>query len=237
MGSSKFSSTKVIPLGSCAFRQPYATSHCRYIHGYRLQAKFWFTCNVLDTNNWVVDFGALKGLKNLLEETFDHKTVVWSKDPEITTFRQLHSKGMIDLVVFENGVGIEKFAEHCLTVANKYVRDYTGGRCWCEKVEVWEHEGNSAICERSNIETTTTATPGIGANGPLTFDLYSQSVTTKVDTKEPPVLLSEVKQDTPTPQPTTVPEPTKRIVPQYTDKSKNTYKDLFKGTSWGNPTK
>jgi len=230
MGSSKFSSTKVIPLGSCAFRQPYATSHCRYIHGYRLQAKFWFTCNVLDTNNWVVDFGALKGLKNLLEETFDHKTVVWSKDPEITTFRQLHSKGMIDLVVFENGVGIEKFAEHCLTVANKYVRDYTGGRCWCEKVEVWEHEGNSALVE----STESVVTLDQPVKEPITINT-AQTVTTTVDTKEPPVLISEVKQEAPPPQPTVVPEPTKRIVPQYTDKSKNTYKDLFKGTSWGNP--
>jgi len=236
MSSSKFSSTKVIPLGSTAFRQPNATSHCRYLHGYRLQAKFWFSCNTLDNNNWVVDFGALKDFKTLLEDKFDHTTCIAANDPQRPLFELLHEKGVIDLRVFADGVGIEKFAEYCLNAANIFVKRLTQERCWCEKVEVWEHEGNSAICERSNIETTTTATPGIGANGPLTFD-YSQSVTTKVDTKEPPVLLSEVKQDTPTPQPTTVPEPTKRIVPQYTDKSKNTYKDLFKGTSWGNPTK
>ena len=54
----KFISTKIIPLGSAAFRQPFARSHCKFIHGYRLQAKFWFECEVLDNNNWVVDFGA-----------------------------------------------------------------------------------------------------------------------------------------------------------------------------------
>ena len=63
-----FNSTKVIELGSCAFRQPKAESHCRFVHGYRLIGKFWFGANKLDKNNWVVDFGDLKGLKKLLED-------------------------------------------------------------------------------------------------------------------------------------------------------------------------
>ena len=62
-----FSSTKIIELGSCAFRQPQATSHCRFVHGYRLVGKFWFGANELDENNWVVDFGSLKHLKNILQ--------------------------------------------------------------------------------------------------------------------------------------------------------------------------
>jgi 6-pyruvoyltetrahydropterin/6-carboxytetrahydropterin synthase len=143
----KYSSTKVIPLGSCAFRQPFATSHCRFIHGYRLQAKFWFSCNHLDKNNWVVDFGGLKELKTLLEETFDHKTAVWSKDPDFDMFKKLEERKMIELVIFDDGVGIEKFAEFCYGVANEYVDSLTEGRCWCTKVEVWEHPDNSAIYE------------------------------------------------------------------------------------------
>jgi len=143
----KFTSTKVIPLGSAAFRQPYAKSHCKLVHGYRLSAKFWFTCEHLDNNNWVVDFGSLKDLKIRLEELFDHKTVVWAKDPEIDTFKDLEKRRMIDLVVLEDGVGIERFAELCHNLANEYVDDLTDGRCWCTRVEVWEHEGNSAIYE------------------------------------------------------------------------------------------
>ena len=141
----KYVSTKVIPLGSCAFRQPYAESHCKYIHGYRLQAKFWFEASSLDKNNWVVDFGALKQLKTSLEEIFDHKTVVWSKDPQIETFKLMEGQNMIELIVLEQGVGIERFAELCYNMANDYVDNLTQGRCWCSKVEVWEHEGNSAI--------------------------------------------------------------------------------------------
>ena len=67
-----FQSTKIIDLGSCAFRQPKAVSHCRFIHGYRLKAKFWFESDKLDSNNWVVDFGSLKPLKKKLENQFDH---------------------------------------------------------------------------------------------------------------------------------------------------------------------
>ena len=61
-----FQSTKVLELGSCAFRQPRAShSHCRFVHGYKLSAKFWFEAKELDENNWVVDFGGLKDFKKI----------------------------------------------------------------------------------------------------------------------------------------------------------------------------
>ena len=48
------------------------------------------------------------------------------------------------------GVGIEKTAEWCLNTANKYIKETTNGRCWVEKVEVWEHDKNSALAFASN---------------------------------------------------------------------------------------
>lgn len=155
--TTKYQSTKVIPLGSCAFRQPFATSHCKFLHGYRLQAKFWFDCNELDDNNWVVDFGGLKELKAKLEETFDHTTCIWAKDPEKPLFEFMHSKGVIDLRVFDDGVGIEMFANFCLKTANEYVDTLTKGRCWCSAVEVWEHESNSAVANFSNYAVQPTS--------------------------------------------------------------------------------
>ena len=146
----KYQSTKVIELGSCAFRQPFATSKCSKIHGYRLVAKFWFDASLLDQNNWVVDFGALKDLKTQLEAQFDHTTVLWSKDPQLELFKELNNRGAIDLRVMEDGVGIEKFAEFCLELADKYVRSLTNNRCWVSKVEVWEHEKNSGTAERTS---------------------------------------------------------------------------------------
>lgn len=139
-----FSSTKIIELGSCAFRQPQAKSHCRFLHGYRLAAKFWFEADSLDQNNWVVDFGGLKGLKELLQNQFDHTTCISRTDPKLDEFKRLKEAGVCDLRIMD-GVGIEKFAEYCHTVAESYVDELTDGRCNCVKVEVFEHENNSAI--------------------------------------------------------------------------------------------
>ena len=174
----KYSSTKVIPLGSCAFRQPFAESHCKFLHGYRLQAKFWFGCNELDERNWVVDFGGLKELKLKLENTFDHTTVIWEKDPEKPLFEFLHSKGVIDLRVMPNGVGIEKFAEFCLSEADSFIRNMTGNRCYCYKVEVWEHESNSAICS----DEVATVTPSINTTVSITQpEINNQKPTDKLN--------------------------------------------------------
>jgi 6-pyruvoyltetrahydropterin/6-carboxytetrahydropterin synthase len=145
---SKFYSTKVIELGSTAFRQPGAKSHCSKVHGYQLKAKLWFAANELNECNWVFDFADLKELKATLQKTFDHKLVITKDDPAKSAFRELERYGAVDIVVMENGVGIEKFAEFVLNVADNYVRFKTGNRVWCEKVEVFEHDLNSAIYEK-----------------------------------------------------------------------------------------
>ena len=142
-----FSSTKIIELGSCAFRQPQATSHCRFLHGYRLTAKFWFEAEALDKNNWVVDFGGLKELKKLFQEQFDHTTCISRNDPKLEVFKKLNEAGVCDLRIMD-GVGIEKFAEFCHDTAQRFVDKLTDSRCRCVKVEVFEHENNSAIFER-----------------------------------------------------------------------------------------
>jgi 6-pyruvoyltetrahydropterin/6-carboxytetrahydropterin synthase len=141
-----FESTKVIDLGSCAFRQPRADSHCKFLHGYRLKAKFWFTSDTLDENHWVVDFGDLKELKKILEKQFDHTTCIAFDDPHKLVFETLHEQGVVDLRIMPRGTGIERIAEWCYKAANNHVIILTEGRCVCSKVEVWEHENNSAIC-------------------------------------------------------------------------------------------
>ena len=140
-------STKIIELGSCAFRQPKATSHCRFLHGYQLTAKFWFVANELDENNWVVDFGSLKELKKLLQQQFDHTTCIARTDPKLDEFKRLEQAGVCDLRVMD-GVGIEKFAEWCHGAADNFAGVLTNLRCRCVRVEVFEHENNSAIHEQ-----------------------------------------------------------------------------------------
>lgn len=143
---SKFQSTKVIELGSAAFRQWKAShSHCQYVHGYQLKAKFWFCCSELDDKNWAADFGDLKDLKAHLQDTFDHKLLIASDDPCLDEFILLEKKGAVQLSIFENGVGIERAAEYCFNAASEFIKNKYGDRVWVDKVEVFEHEDNSAI--------------------------------------------------------------------------------------------
>ena len=141
-----YNSTKVIVLGSTAFRQPKAKSHCRYVHGYNLYAKFYFESQELDENNWVVDFGSLKSLKNALRKDFDHKLVLSKDDPFIEDFKAMHTLGVVDLRIADE-ISIEMFAKYCFNVANKMLEN---SKANCIMVEVFEHEKNSGIYKTKN---------------------------------------------------------------------------------------
>lgn len=153
---SKYQSTKVIELGSCAFRQWRAThSHCRFLHGYQLKTKLWFGASSLDDKNWCVDFGGLKELKAKLQHVFDHTTTVAADDPELETFKDLDKRGIIQLRILDRGVGVERVAETVFSIADNYIKSLTSNRCWVDKVEVFEHEENSATfspCKKADAQ-------------------------------------------------------------------------------------
>ena len=130
---------------SCAFRQWRADSHCRLLHGYALSFEFTFEAEELDVRNWVVDFGGLKGLKGMLETTFDHKTLVAEDDPELDWFYEGKARGTLDLVVTEKA-GCEAFAELAFEAAEVYLQDYGyADRVRVVSVEVKEHGANGAV--------------------------------------------------------------------------------------------
>jgi len=130
---------------SCAFRQWRADSHCRLIHGYSLAFTFVFAAETLDHRGWVVDFGSLKSLKGIIEQTFDHTTVVAEDDPELDTFKLMSDRKLIQLRVLPS-VGCESFAEYMYQVGNIWLRDNGyAPRVAIHRVEVAEHEANSAI--------------------------------------------------------------------------------------------
>ena len=134
---------------SAAFRQWRAESHCRFLHGYALEIKLTFGSQDLDIRNWVVDFGGLKSVKGMLEDTFDHKTLVAEDDPHIASFELLHEDGIIDMVKVEN-TGCEAFAQLIFEVLTQWIKDAGyGKRCWIEEVEVREHASNSAIYKKT----------------------------------------------------------------------------------------
>lgn len=128
---------------SCAFRQWRAESHCSKIHGYALAIKFTFATLQLNKNRWVVDFGAMKDLKEWLQEMFDHKLLVAFDDPKIHLYRQLHAGGVADVVVV-NSTGCEMFAELIFDHTVVWLTE-TNPHARLVSVEVREHAGNSAI--------------------------------------------------------------------------------------------
>lgn len=130
---------------SCAFRQWKAESHCRHIHGYALAVKFVFEAEELDVRNWVVDFGSLKSLKGMLEDTFDHTLLVAEDDPFLERFKSLGEADIAKIVIVP-ACGCEKFAEMIYECAEVWLKDAGfSPRCHLVSVEVREHAGNSAI--------------------------------------------------------------------------------------------
>jgi 6-pyruvoyltetrahydropterin/6-carboxytetrahydropterin synthase len=135
---------------STAFRQWTALSHCHFLHGYALAVRFVFEADELDANNWCIDFGGMKSLKQWLHDTFDHKTVVAQDDPSIEWFREGQRIGTLDLIELP-ATGCEKFAEFIYAAAQAWM-DANGysPRCRLVSVEVIEHGANSALFAKSS---------------------------------------------------------------------------------------
>ena len=152
---SSFKSTKLFDGYSTCFRQWKADgTHCRFLHGYAVSFRVWFE-GQLDERNWVWDFGGMKRAKNNIEGKtpkdyfswlLDHTTVVSEDDPYLNLFKQMDSDGIIQLRVLP-AVGCERFAEFLYGKINDFLSIETNGRVKAVKVEVYEHERNSASYE------------------------------------------------------------------------------------------
>jgi 6-pyruvoyltetrahydropterin/6-carboxytetrahydropterin synthase len=152
---STFRSTKLFDGYSTVFRQWKAEgTHCRFLHGYAVSFRVWFE-GELDERNWVFDFGGMKRAKNNIQgkspkEFFawllDHTMVVAEDDPYLEHFKQMDKDGIVQLRIIPS-VGCERFAEYLHEVINDFLEVETEGRVKAVKVEVYEHERNSASYE------------------------------------------------------------------------------------------
>jgi len=142
----KYRSTKSYPdLGPVAYRQHKADSHCNLIHGYSLGFKFTFESDTLDARNWVVDFGSLRPLKELLESQFDHTLLVAEDDPHIDWYREAHNR-KIARVVELPALGCEAIADMVFEYTEGWLKEAGyGDRVRLVEVEVFEHAKNSAM--------------------------------------------------------------------------------------------
>lgn len=213
----KFTSNKVINLGSAAFRQWRSThSHCQFIHGYNLTANITFEANELDNKGWVADFGGLKDLKSTLEHTFDHKLVVAADDPELELLRQLDDAGVAEVVVLPGGVGCERFAEFVLKTADTFIDEVTEGRVRVASVQINEHGSNFATCHREDTSKVTTQEFVTGATNSINVET--------VTTEEPAAATEEPAIDH------TASQGAANVGPGT---KSNNMSNPFAGTSWG----
>ena len=148
----KFQSTKLFDGYSTCFRQWKAEdTHCKFLHGYAVSFRVWFE-GELDYRNWVWDFGGMKRAKNNINGyspkdyftyLLDHTTIVSEDDPYLSQFEKMDNDGIIQLRILP-AVGCEKFAEYLFGKINEFLALETEGRVKASKVEVYEHERNSA---------------------------------------------------------------------------------------------
>jgi 6-pyruvoyltetrahydropterin/6-carboxytetrahydropterin synthase len=136
---------------SVCFRQWSDTSHCHFLHGYALRVSLEFVSLELDGRNWVIPFGGLKEIKQYLVDNFDHKTFVAETDPEIETFKTLHQKQIIDLVIVP-ALSVELFAKMIFERVNDWLEAGRAqyGNAVLRKVAVSEHDANHGYYEDLN---------------------------------------------------------------------------------------
>ena len=145
----KYISTKTYKqLGPCAYRQWRADSHCHLIHGYALSFHFEFETDSLDVRNWVMDFGGLRPLKDLLEDWFDHTLIVAEDDPMKEHLLKLGELKLAKITLVEKA-GCEGLANYLYEYINTIFLPQYGAeeakRIWCSKVEVRETDANMAM--------------------------------------------------------------------------------------------
>ncbi|MBO4221970.1 6-carboxytetrahydropterin synthase [Bradyrhizobium neotropicale] len=129
---------------SCCFRQWRASSHCRHLHGYALSFELVLEADQLDGNGWVIDFGALKPIKNMLYERFDHAMQVAVDDPALKILSALAERDACHLAVVRH-VGAEAFAAQVFAFTVQWLQDAGyGERVRLVSVTVKEHNANAA---------------------------------------------------------------------------------------------
>jgi 6-pyruvoyl-tetrahydropterin synthase len=151
----KIKSTKVykyLPCGHAQFFDQEADGspgECASIHGYDRSVEFTFAGEI-DNMGWMIPFGELKAVKTFLEYYFDHVTVLPANDPRLhlVTEELTVPGGLLGTVrILPSGVSMEMSSVFIWEHVNHYIYKITNGRCYVERVRVYEHDRNDAMVE------------------------------------------------------------------------------------------
>ena len=151
----KVKSTKVfqnLPCGHAQYfdkKEDGSQGECAKIHGYDRSVEFTFAGEI-DDHGWIVPFGELAPIKQFLEYYFDHVTVLPADDPRLGTVTEelVSETGLLGgLRVLPSGVSMEMSSLFIWEHVNAYIYKVTQGRCYIERVRVYEHDRNDAMVE------------------------------------------------------------------------------------------
>lgn len=126
---------------SCGHRVHGHESKCAHLHGHNYRFHFKVECECLDDVGRVMDFSVIKArLCMWLEDRWDHKFLVWEKDPSAVALKQLD---MIGVVLTSFNPTAENMAMYLVNVVGPSALADTG--CRLTEVRVEETRKCSAI--------------------------------------------------------------------------------------------
>ena len=132
---------------SCGHRVYGHEGKCKNLHGHNYRIHFTLSAVELDTLNRVLDFGVIKTiLCAWLEDTIDHKFLVWKEDPAMDDLCAINPDGVI---VVDFNPTAEAIAEWLLGVGQLLLdADPFGAECTLTSVRVEETRKCSAEVHR-----------------------------------------------------------------------------------------
>jgi len=125
-----------------AHRQHNHKGHCAFIHGHNWSFEFTFGAKRLDENNFVIDFGKLKWLKDWLNQMFDHTLLLNQDDPMLEYFKKyLLNYADIRVVPSASSEGLAAFV---FAEVGQLLLARTDERVFLVSLKVYEDEKNAA---------------------------------------------------------------------------------------------
>ena len=138
--------TKVFADIPFAHRAPNHDGHCKLVHGHNWQLAITFYApeQETDKNGFVLDFGKMGFIKDLLNAKFDHALVLNVDDPLLDHFdRFLTAQGLQNITVVPD-CSCEGLAQYFYDEINKLLHINTAGRVRVLRVSLQEDSKNSA---------------------------------------------------------------------------------------------
>lgn len=132
-----------------AHRQHRHGGHCARIHGHNWKFKLTFACDHCDTNGFVVDFGALKYIKQWIAEHLDHACVLAVDDP--LKDRIVQSVPEVYQIYEVSNASCEGISTHLWGVFSELLYEHEGDRVWISQMELWEDSKNTT-CFTPSVE-------------------------------------------------------------------------------------